>query len=227
MSAWHSSLACANYSTQKAQSGISDHQASNLQHWAEQPGKNAGHSAFSSQSPRLIALPTGRSNDSKFATSLWGDSNRDHYSGAAVGPGSYGALDHQCLDSKYQAVLHAYCSNDVGLPQSLKASKKVSISELVHRCSFYRHTHAAIACPCDEPLRREYSLCCVVLCTFYRYTGVGIKSEIDRVKHQPLVEIVGDRTPSPGGALKWGVRSGAAYRKQPVGRVLGRLGHTL
>ena len=152
VSAWHSGLVCANYSAQKAQVGISDHQAAGSLHWPEQPCRNAGNSAFLSQTPRLVALPTDRSNDSKCATSLWGHSNRDHYSGAIVGPGSYEALHHHFLESKYPVVLHACCSNDLGLPRSLKASKKVSISQLVHRCSSCRHLHVSMAGACDEYL---------------------------------------------------------------------------
>lgn len=132
VSAWHSSLACANYSTQKAQLGILDHEPCGAVRCEGQAARNY-HSAFSSRQPRLIALPTGRSNDSKLATTLWGDSNRDHYCGADVGPGSYGQLCMKASDPKYKAVLHEYCSNDMGLPQSLQSRRKVSISELVHR----------------------------------------------------------------------------------------------
>lgn len=134
VSAWHTSLICTSYSAQKAQLGISDHQACDAVRWDTMSSNRKYHSAFCSEQPRLIALPTGRSNDSKFTTSLWGDSHRDHYSGAAVGPGTYGKLDQHFLDPKYKAI-HACCNNDLGLPQSLKSGRKHSIPELVHRYS--------------------------------------------------------------------------------------------
>lgn len=145
VSAWHSS-SCenANYSKAKAQIGIADHQACAALCWAENPCKNY-HSAFSSEQPRLVALPTGRSNDSKLATSLWGPSHHDHYSGAAVGPGSYEALEHNFVVPKYKAILHACCSNDLGLPQSLEQSKRVSIAALVHRYSSCKHMHITMS----------------------------------------------------------------------------------
>lgn len=59
-------------------------------------------------------------------------------------------------------------------------------------------------------------------CTCYRYTGVSIKSEIDQVKRQPLVQVAAERISSPGFGGKWGVRSGAEHRKRPVGQILGR-----
>ena len=51
---------------------------------------------------------------------------------------------------------------------------------------------------------------------------MSIKSEIDQVKRQPLVQVAAERISSPGFGGKWGVRSGAEHRKRPVGQILGR-----
>lgn len=157
MGAWNSDLACTNYSSQKAQLGFGDHQGCGNLKWEQQPCRDY-HSAFSSEQPRLIALPTGRSNDSKLTTSLWGDSHRDHYSGAAVGPGSYGPLHERCQGPKYTAVLHAYCSNNLGLPESFKAGKRMSVPELVHRCLFNMlgwHIHLNGYVTCWTPVQKR------------------------------------------------------------------------
>jgi hypothetical protein len=145
VSAWHlRDLACTNYSAEKAQFGICNHRACSATTWDKQPSHRTYHSVFSSGQPRLVALPTGRSNDSKLATSLWGDSNREHYSGEMVGPGSHHALNLHFLDPKNKVIPHACCIKGLDLPENLKASKQVSIPELVHRCYDAAVDHACV-----------------------------------------------------------------------------------
>jgi hypothetical protein len=55
----------------------------------------------------------------------------------------------------------------------------------------------------------------------FRYTGLCIKLESDKVRKHLWAEGMVGRSPISG-TLSWGVKSGLENRKLPVGKILGR-----
>lgn len=122
------------YSPEKAQQGYRDRLCGVRSRSACQPPGvpelRSVQTAFLSRQPRIVALPTQRTNDSRLANSQWGADHGIHYSGAGVGPGLY---DVHCRQrhTGYKAILHRHGHEDLRFPASL--ATKTTIVQLVQK----------------------------------------------------------------------------------------------
>lgn len=95
------------------------------------PELRSVRTAFLSQQPRIVALPTQRTNDSRLANSQWGGDHGSHYSGAGVGPGQYD-IHHARDHTGYKVIMHGKSNKNPGVPASLVT--KTTIARLVQKC---------------------------------------------------------------------------------------------
>lgn len=115
----------ARYSPLKARQGSSDRLCGvrSSDYAMGIPQFHSYHSAFSSRQPRIVALPTERTNDSRLANSQWGANHSNHYSGEAVGPGQYNVSSGNRHPKPYKAILHGHVEQQ--LPASVARRKAI------------------------------------------------------------------------------------------------------